>query len=221
MSTRRSDATRRESAPRRPRKPQARSAATRESILDAALECLVERGYARTATADVAARAGVSRGAQLHHFPTRAGLLAATVEHLAERRLAELHRTLEDRAHADDPIDAAVDFVWKAYTDPTAYASLELLIASRTDDDLLAHLLPVAARFERSMELADLSPDGTPPSRDRRGALRKLVIATMQGLAVMRILDDDEEDGEDVRSVLELLKDFCRESLDPDRNEAS
>ena len=93
------------------RKPQARSAATRENILDAALECLAERGYARTAMADVAERAGVSRGAQLHHFSTRAGLLAATVEHLAERRLAELQRALDQRGQAGDGIDAAGDFV--------------------------------------------------------------------------------------------------------------
>lgn len=206
-----SDSRAREKAPRRPgRKPQARSAATRESILDASLECLVERGYARTATADVAERAGVSRGAQLHHFPTRAGLLAATVEHLAERRLAELGRTLERRERAGDEIDAAVDFIWNAYSDPTAYASLELLIASRTDDDLLAHLRPVAERFERTLAQADLTLAPDSMARERRAALRKLVIATMQGLAVMRVLDDEDAS---IEPVLEMLKDLCRRSL--------
>lgn len=192
------------------RKPQARSAATRESVLDAALECLAERGYARTATADVAERAGVSRGALLHHFPTRAGLLAATVEHLAERRLAELRRALEQRDPARDEIDAAVDFVWKAYSDPTAYASLELLIAARTDEDLLAPLRPVADRFDAMLELADLPLAPGSMSRHRRIALRKLIIATMQGLAVLRIVDDDERY---VDTVLEELKNLCREIL--------
>lgn len=206
-----SDLGAREKAPRRRgRKPQARSAATRESILDAALECLVERGYARTATADVAERAGVSRGAQLHHFPTRAGLLAATVEHLAERRLAELGRTLEARERTGDEIDAAVDFVWAAYSDPTAYASLELLIAARTDDDLLAHLRPVAERFEGTLAEADLALAPDSMARERRAALRKLVIAAIQGLAVMRVLDDDDASTE---IVLDLLKDLCRRSL--------
>lgn len=192
------------------RKPQARSVATRESVLDAALECLVERGYARTAMADVAERAGVSRGAQLHHFPTRAGLLAATVEHLAERRLAEFRRAWEQRDPVDDAIDAAVDFVWEAYSDPTAYASLELLIAARTDDDLLAHLRPVADRFEKMLEDADLALAQDATARQQRSALRKLVVTTMQGLAVMRIVEDDPSY---VDAVLGMLKDLCRKSL--------
>ncbi len=192
------------------RKPQARSATTRESVLDAALECLVERGYARTATADVAERAGVSRGAQLHHFRTRASLLAATVEHLAERRLAELRRALEARDRVGDEIDAAVDFVWEAYSDPTAYASLELLVAARTDDDLLAHLRPVADRFEKMLELADLTLAPNSVTRQQRTALRKLVVAAMQGLAVMRIVNDDSEY---IDTVLRMLKDLCRQSL--------
>ena len=196
---------------RAPRKAQARSVATRESILDAALECLVERGYARTATADVAERAGVSRGAQLHHFPTRAGLLAGTVEHLAERRLAELHRTLVEDGRVGDEIDAAVDFVWEAFSDPTAYASLELLIAARTDDDLLAHLRPVAQRFEQTLERADLAVAPDSLAQKQRAALRNLVMVAMQGLAVMRILSDDEAY---VEGVLDTLKELCRQRLD-------
>ena len=59
-----------------------RTAQTRARVLDAVLGCLVERGYAGTTTTAVAARAGVSRGAQLHHYRTRAALVAAAVEHL-------------------------------------------------------------------------------------------------------------------------------------------
>lgn len=197
---------------RRKRKPQARSAATRESILDAALDCLVERGYARTAMADVAERAGVSRGALLHHFPTRAGLLAATVEHLAERRFAELRRTLEGRAEEGDELGAAVDFVWSAYTDPTAYASLELLIAARTDDDLLEDLKPVVERLEKSLRLGDRERARESADRERLAALRNLVIVAMQGLAVIRIVKDEDAY---VDGVLGLLKDVCRELLAP------
>ena len=67
-----------------------RSAATREALLDATIACLVEDGYANTTTSRVAERAGVSRGAHLHHFQTRQALLAAAMERLAERRGAEL-----------------------------------------------------------------------------------------------------------------------------------
>jgi len=197
-------------AVRSQRKPQARSAATRESILDAALECLVERGYARTATADVAERAGVSRGAQLHHFPTRDGLLAATVEHLAKRRLAELRLTLEGRAVDGDEIDAAIDFIWSAYSDSTAYAGLELVIAARTDEDLLRNLRPVAERLDESLQLAGRESAPHPRDRERLKAFRNLVIVAIQGLAVMRIVKDDEAY---IEGVLRLLKDISREIL--------
>ena len=55
-----------------------RSATTQGKLLVAALECLVEHGYGGTTTTLVAERAGVSRGAQLHHYPTRAALVAAS-----------------------------------------------------------------------------------------------------------------------------------------------
>src|SRR5438270_13922097 len=60
-----------------------RSASTRALLLDTTIDCLVERGYAGTTTTVIAQRAGLSRGAQLHHYPTRAELVAAAVEHLA------------------------------------------------------------------------------------------------------------------------------------------
>jgi len=64
---------------------EARSARTRGKVLDATIDCLLELGYANTTTTLISERAGVSRGAQLHHFPTKAELVAAAVEHLATR----------------------------------------------------------------------------------------------------------------------------------------
>ncbi len=48
-----------------------RSAETRRRLLDATVACLFERGYAGTTTTELARRAGVSRGAQMHHFPKK------------------------------------------------------------------------------------------------------------------------------------------------------
>ena len=62
----------------------------RARLLDATVDCLVERGFAGTSTTLVSERAGVSRGAQLHHFPTKNDLVVAAVEHLTEKRGAEL-----------------------------------------------------------------------------------------------------------------------------------
>src|SRR3712207_7678852 len=76
-----------------PRSRSERTADSRLLILDAAVACLVEEGYAGASTLAVQARAGVSRGRLLHHFPSRAELLVAAAEHLATIQLDEVrHR---------------------------------------------------------------------------------------------------------------------------------
>ena len=65
-----------------------RSAETRKRLLDATVDCLFERGYAGTTTAEIAGRAGFSKGAQLHHFPTKEKLVISALEYLFELRLA-------------------------------------------------------------------------------------------------------------------------------------
>ena len=69
-----------------------RTADSRLLILDAAVACLVEDGYAGASTLAVQARAGVSRGRLLHHFPSRAELLVAAAGHLSTTLLAEVQR---------------------------------------------------------------------------------------------------------------------------------
>ena len=56
-----------------------RTAETTAKLLDATADCLVERGYAGTSTVEVCRRAGVSRGALVHHFPSKDDLVAAAV----------------------------------------------------------------------------------------------------------------------------------------------
>src|SRR3954470_14576480 len=75
---------------RAPRTQQQRRDETRRALLDAAVQSLIEVGFARTTTLEVQRRAQVSRGALLHHFPSKAELLVAAIDHLAEIRAREL-----------------------------------------------------------------------------------------------------------------------------------
>src|SRR5205823_12845827 len=85
------------SATAAPRRAQAeRRAETRGRLLDATLECLAELGYAGTTATEVVRRAGLSRGAQVHHFPTKAELVVAAVEHLFQRRHEEFRQAFAD-----------------------------------------------------------------------------------------------------------------------------
>lgn len=139
---------------------QARSVATRSALLDAALACLVERGYAGTTTTEVAHRAGVSRGAQLHHFPSKADLLAAAVEYLFERRLIEFREAFAQVDTGAYRLDAAVDLLWQMFQGPAFVAWAELWMAARTDPDLAATVGAVDRRFgEQSQQIfAELFP---------------------------------------------------------------
>src|SRR5229473_7754051 len=90
---------------RLPRRTQEeRSASTRARLLDATISCLSELGYARTTTTEIAERAGVSRGAQLHHFPTKAELVTTAVEHLFEKRTEEFRRAFESLPESADRV---------------------------------------------------------------------------------------------------------------------
>lgn len=199
-------------APRPARRTQAeRSAETRARLLDATLDCLVERGWSGTTTTEVAERAGVSRGAELHHFPTRAELVAAAVRHLAERRLAEFARAVAALPAGSDPVSAGVDLLWSIFSDPLAYALLELVVAARTDEELRASLEPEARRVEE--RLARFSREIFPEElarSPRLTTLRDVAFLLLQGAAVQRIVLDEPERRE---QVLRFLVALSRQTL--------
>ena len=107
------------------RTQQERTAATRARVLDATIEHLAECGYGRTTTVEVATRAGVSRGALVHHFSTRSDLVLAALEYLCERRLAELEAGMARLTDADDRLSAFVDLMWSTFNGPLFAAQLK------------------------------------------------------------------------------------------------
>jgi AcrR family transcriptional regulator len=119
-----------------------RSATTRRALLDAAIAALEEKGYGGTTTLEVQARAGVSRGALLHHFASRADLILAAVDHLSRERLDEVARLARTEAPAGDRLEWAVRTMWATFDGPLFKAALELWLAARGDPELLAALLP-------------------------------------------------------------------------------
>jgi AcrR family transcriptional regulator len=129
-----------------------RSAGTRALLLDATIACLVEAGYGATTTTLIAERAGVSRGAQMHHYKTKAELVAAAVEHLGVRIGQQLEDQTARRRQGDvDRLAAAVDVLWDGFTTPLFTAWLELAVAARSDGELRAQLARTGPRVERAV----------------------------------------------------------------------
>jgi AcrR family transcriptional regulator len=170
---------------------QERSRVTQGRLLEATVECLVERGWSGTTTTVVAARAGVSRGAQLHHYPTKAALVMAAVEHLTERRATEIRAEAATVPAGPQRLDRVVDMLAAAFTGPLFVAALEVWIAARTDPELRAALVPLEARVGREMHRLTVDLLG---ADERSPGVREAVQATLdllRGLGVANLLSDD------------------------------
>src|SRR3954463_8607245 len=103
-----------------------RTRAMRARLLEATVELLVERGFSGTSTTLVSERAGVSRGAQLHHFPTKNALVVAAVEHLTEKRGAELATAAAGLPAGARRTRAVLGMLADHFTAPVFSAALEL-----------------------------------------------------------------------------------------------
>ncbi|HET7503880.1 MAG TPA: helix-turn-helix domain-containing protein [Kofleriaceae bacterium] len=138
---------------RAPRTQQQRREETRRALLDAAVESLIEVGFAHTTTLEVQRRADVSRGALLHHFPSKAELLVAAVDHLAEMRAREMKAFASqlppERAArpgdasgdavapgADERTGVVLGLLWQCFSGTFFKVSMELRTAARTDPEL-------------------------------------------------------------------------------------
>jgi len=113
-----------------------KAAESRRRVLDAALSCLIDRGYSNTSTQEIASRAGLSRGSQLYHFPKKDALLTGAVEYLIELRIAEFQETVARLPKGADLWTAAIAAFWDAWNGPLFFAWLELAVAARTDPAL-------------------------------------------------------------------------------------
>jgi AcrR family transcriptional regulator len=130
---------------------QTKSGMTQAAILDAALDCFYRLGYANTTTEKIAKAAGVSRGAMLHHFPTRFELIKSAVQYLNRRRL-EIYseeETLVQQGAEHTRIEEGIDAVWEQYNSPDYVVFHELKVAARTDQELADVLVPELIKFRK------------------------------------------------------------------------
>ena len=171
-----------------------RTAATCERLLDATVTSLVERGYRGTSMPEVCKRAGVSRGAQLHHYPTKEALVAAAVEHVLSRRLTEVQARLANAPSGVLDLQDAAAFLWSVYTGDSFYAWLELAVAARTDETLRELMAALDARFTaRAERLCQrfLLPYVSDPREI--AATTRLILGIFDGLALHRVLVKDDD----------------------------
>lgn len=192
-----------------------RSAETRARILDATLECLIELGYSGTSTPEVCRRAGMSRGALLHHFPTKAELVISAVTHLAARRATEIREAPPAVPARGDALDAVFARMWLAFSGPLFHAALELWVAARCDAELHAALGPVERKLgagirELWRDLESQLGAARNDEPERFDDVITLSIHLLRGMAVQRILRPDEVERQ---RLFQLWKAMARRAI--------
>jgi AcrR family transcriptional regulator len=187
------------------RQPQQdRSRATRHRLLTAAVDCLAELGWSGTTGQLVAERAGVSRGAAQHHFPTREALVTGAIERMRQVRAAEIARAAAALPTGRRRTEAVLDILFGLYSGPVFRAALQLWVAAGTDRELRARIAPLEAELGREahrMALDLLRVD------ERQPGVRETVQASLdllRGLGLADLLTDDS------RRRARLLRQWAR-----------
>ncbi|MDT4933155.1 MAG: hypothetical protein QOK11_1047 [Pseudonocardiales bacterium] len=174
------------------REPQQdRSRATRARLLEAAITCLAELGWTASTVAVVAERAGVSRGAAQHHFPTREALFTAALEHVSQVRADELRHELGQLPGGRPDTATVVELVFGLFTGTMFRAALMLWVAAAAEPQLREQIVPLETRIGREIHrivVELLGVDEAVPG------VRETVQATLdlaRGLGLANLLTDD------------------------------
>ncbi|MFJ9370163.1 TetR/AcrR family transcriptional regulator [Nocardia sp. NPDC101769] len=170
-----------------------RSSETRTRLLDATIDCLVEYGYTGTTTPRVAERAGVTRGAQVHHFGSKSELVVAAISHLAQRRTEAAMKEIRRVRIGDDPIGATLEAMWELHQGPLFIAAIELWVASRTDRVLAVEMEKVEPFVNNAVLLAVAQL--VPNELDRKNVrdFAYTAMDTLRGILVTNFISPDPE----------------------------
>ena len=181
-------------APGGPRRSQSeRRAETRGRLLDATVESLIEVGYAGTTIRRVTEIAGVSQGAQSHHFPRRVDLVTSAFERLAEQRVERYReRARELPGDRATRLRALLDLLWEDFSSPVFTVAIKLWVAAAEDEELRQRLVPAEKRIYANVSAlsAEVAGElGAEPDFDR---LLAVAMNTVAGLAMVREFDTSE-----------------------------
>ena len=186
-----------------------KSAITRQAIMQAAVKCLIDHGYTQTTTSLIAEYAGVSRGAMMHHFPSRISVIAAVVGYLHDVRLSESQELIEgadkrDALSGPEVIEEGVRIAWQYVNLPSFVAYQELMFASRTDEELKDLVIPVEKDFEQ--QFLDVAKEVFPHWSDAQNAnleaAHDLVQFLMKGMALSHMSARRKERSQKVIDLL-------------------
>lgn len=171
-----------------------RSRNTQARIMKAMRECILSKGIKATSTNDVARQAGVSRGALMHHYPSKEMLMQAALEDLLSREIESVSNMAQAVKAGNLDLDSLLQTLLEHFQGDLFMVTLEYLTAARTDPHIREVLIPLARSFNESLESIweQLISDSNEGASDKRTALN-ITLCMMRGIGAQSIWRDDPE----------------------------
>jgi AcrR family transcriptional regulator len=178
------------------RTQQERRASTRNALLEATIQCLVEQGYAGTTTRAVSERAGVSTGALQHHFTSKEELVSEAIGYLSGKLTAQLiEQGVPSASSRRQVTEQLVDYLWQTLNGPLIAAVTELAVAARTDPVLRERLVAPQRQALEGVPLAARQLFPEQAARPDFTGLIDTVLAAMRGVVSLGFVSSaDRED---------------------------
>jgi TetR/AcrR family transcriptional regulator, fatty acid metabolism regulator protein len=164
--------------------------ATRERILDAALDVFARKGYHRAIVDDIVRASGTSKGAVYHHFPNKEAIFLALVDDFAARLARAVAAAIAEQRGALAKVEGALTAVLATFAADERLARLILLEAVSLGPTYQAKRAEVADRFVTLIEgyLDEAVADGSIAPLDTRvatlawlGAVNEIVVQWLHG----------------------------------------
>jgi len=167
------------------------SAQTKAGILNAAIACLAELGYAGTTISEIADRVGLTRAALIYHFESKHALMAAVIDAIYDEMAARFAAAAPPFLAPRERLLALLDSAGNHASSVNQIALLELLLAARRDPGFQAEVLPAIAQREAAFDGAWREAIGGLPNAPRLEMLRDLSVAVLRGVTIGRSLGHD------------------------------
>lgn len=188
------DAARQPASKKTRRTQEDRSREARGKILAATIDVLMQRGYGGLTTKEVAKHAGISNGALMHHYANKAELVVAATAEVYEEWSRRGQRIARSAKAMASPVEGFIDVCLSVYFDWPFITALEVIMVARTDEELMARVLPVMEQYRATTNqlwLQVFRKAGLSAAEAK--SVLNLTLNIVRGMAVNRLWQKDEK----------------------------
>ncbi len=176
------------------RTQEVRSREAKEKLLKATIDVLMRRGYSGLTTKEVATTAGLSNGALVHHYASKAELVIAATAAVYDECIERGQRVARTPEAIKNPVEGFMTDCLSVYFDWPYLAAIEIIVAARTDQQLMGRIIPVMQNYRtttNTLWLKVFREAGYTPTQAR--TILNLTLNMVRGLAVHRLWQQDQE----------------------------